>query len=73
MVPYIRALWNPYNIVEPCPTLAEDLCYSSTSRIANLLDSPTNRKKLGVPLDRPAFEGCSSAVSISERYLLYHS
>lgn len=63
MEPYMQALWNPYDVSKPCPTLAENLCYDTTDRITNYLDNEHNRKKLGVPLDRPNFQGCSSTVS----------
>ena len=56
---------SQYDISKPCPTLHENLCYSTTDRIKSLLDDRKTRKKLGVPEDRPEFVGCSNAVSVT--------
>ena len=62
MTPYFKAYWNPYDVSKACPTLEQDLCYSATDRITNLLDQKTLRRKLGVPDFVPAYEGCNNKV-----------
>lgn len=64
MDPYMNAKWNPYDVTKPCPALYEDACYSASTRITSYLDDPVTRKNLGVPVDRPKFEGFSWKVNV---------
>lgn len=60
----MKALWNPYNVAQACPSLNEDLCYSATTRIKYHLDDPKIRERLGVREDTPPYQGCSEDVRI---------
>ena len=63
---FIRAGVNPYDVSKPCTLkeLEETLCYSVTDRIADYLDLPDVREKLGVESDAPGWASCDNGVGM---------